>query len=587
MSEAAEIARKALSRGDLIGAYDATVAAIEAGDDSGAIRHQQILALARMGDTDRAMARFAEYGLEGSSNVDERTIGARILKDRAFNKPAGPARQEAMERAFEAYHDVYEATKDSFPGINAATLALLAGREAESRALAEALLADPDVAAPADYWKAATRAEALLLLGRTEEVTELLGSDAIRSSTDLGGRSSTLRQLGMIAAHLGMSPHERATLVAPLRPPRVLHYCGHMFGADPADEARVRAAVDAVLDEEEVGIAYGALACGSDIVAAEALLRRGVELNVVMPFEEQDFLEQSVRPGGPGWEDRYRACLRAAKRVIHASPMAYFGNPDQYGYASRMAMGLACLRAEHLAAEAIQLAIWDGVAPGGPAGTGADVLAWQEAGGRTRTVEPGPVMRGLERPPPRIVTRAERALAAILFTDFAGFSKLGETVLPVFWDGVMRIIADVLDAHGDAVVSRNSWGDALYGVIGSAPAAAEISLQIQDALDDFDYSLLGLEGKGGRMRIGAHYGPAYRAIDHITGRLSFYGNEVSKAARIEPVTPTGAVFVTEPFAAILALEAPDRFDCRYVGRIQLAKGYGSYPMYRLTRADSL
>ena len=101
MSEAAEIARKALSRGDLIGAYDATVAAIEAGDDSGAIRHQQILALARMGDTDRAMGKFAESGLEGSSNVDERTIGARILKDRAFNTPAGPARQEAMERAFE------------------------------------------------------------------------------------------------------------------------------------------------------------------------------------------------------------------------------------------------------------------------------------------------------------------------------------------------------------------------------------------------------------------------------------------------------------------------------------------------------
>ena len=48
------------------------------------------------------------------------------------------------------------------------------------------------------------------------------------------------------------------------------------------------------------------------------------------------------------------------------------------------------------------------------------------------------------------------------------------------------------------------------------------------------------------MRIGAHYGPAYRTIDHITGRTTFYGTEVSKAARIEPVTPPGAVFVTEP-----------------------------------------
>lgn len=585
MSDAAKTAKAALARGDLIGAYDATVAAIADGDTSGAIRHQQILALARMGDTDRAMGLFQAYGLDGSANVDERSIGARIWKDRAFNTPAGPARQEAMERAFEAYHDVYRASGDSFPGINAATLALLAGREADSRGLAHALLDDPAVAAPADYYKAATRAEALLLLGRTAEVTEVLGSEVIKGSADLGGRSSTLRQLGMIAAHLGLSEHERATLLAPLAPPRVLHYCGHMFGADAAAEARVRAQVDAVLDEEDVGFAYGALACGADIVAAEALLDRGVELNVILPFEEEDFLVQSVLPGGPGWEARYHACRARAKHTIFSSPMAYFGNPDQYGYASRMAMGLTCLRAEHLAAEPIQLAIWDGLAPEGPAGTGADVLAWQGAGGRTRSVDPGAVRRGLDRPAPRIVTTSERALAAILFTDFEGFSKLSEVVLPEFWDGVMKIIADVLDAHGDLVVSRNSWGDALYGVMSSAPAAAEIALQLQDALDKFDYTLLGLQGTGGRMRIGAHYGPAYKAIDHITGRINFYGNEVSMAARIEPVTPTGAVFVTEPFAAILALEAPDRFVCRYVGRIQLAKAYGSYPMYRLTRTD--
>ena len=45
MSRVADLAQKALSRGDLIGAYDATVTAIAGGDDSNAIRHQQILAL--------------------------------------------------------------------------------------------------------------------------------------------------------------------------------------------------------------------------------------------------------------------------------------------------------------------------------------------------------------------------------------------------------------------------------------------------------------------------------------------------------------------------------------------------------------
>jgi len=583
MDEASILAKAALARGDLIAAYDLTTAAIDEGDPGGTVRHQQVLALARMGDTERAMGLFSAYGLDRSNNAHERAIGARLLKDRALAAPAGPERQEAILRAHEAYHSIYSDSGDSFPGINAATLALLAGDSAQSRDLAAALLADPAVAAAGDYYMAATRAEALLLLGRTAEVTETLAREAIRASGDYGGRSSTLRQLGMVAAHLGMGEGERRALLAPLAPPRVAHYCGHMFGADPSAEAPIRAALDLLLDEEGIGFAYGALACGADILVAEALLDRGVELHVVLPFEEEDFLLQSVRPGGEGWEARYRACRDRAASIVYASPMAFFGNPAQYGYASRTAMGLARLRAEHLAAEAVQIAIWDGVAVDGPAGTGADVASWAAAGERTRIVDPGPVERGLERPAPRVTTPYERALAAILFTDFKGFSTLSEAALPSFWEGVMGVVAEVLDAHESEVECRNSWGDALYAVMSSAPTAAEIALQLQDRLSRFDYATLGMDGSGG-MRIGAHYGPAYRTTDHITGRITYYGTEVSKAARIEPVTPPGAVFVTEPFAAILALEARGRFICRYVGRIALAKKYGDYPMYRLTRS---
>jgi class 3 adenylate cyclase len=583
MSEAADLAKAALARGDLISAYDLTTAAIAEGDPGGTIRHQQLLALARMGDTERAMGLFQAYGLDGSEDPHERAIGARLLKDRALAAPPGEGRQEALSRAHDAYLAIYLESRDAFPGINAATLAMLAGRVDESRALAAALLDDPAVAAAGDYYKAATRAEALLLLGRTGEVTEALAAAAIAGSADLGGRSSSLRQLAMVAAHLGMSEAERAALVAPLAPPRVVHYCGHMFGAAPEAEARIRAALDAILAEEDIGFAYGALACGADLVAAEALLDRGIELHVILPFEEEDFLAQSVRPGGAGWEARYRACRTRAASLVFASPMAYFGNPAQYGYAGRMAMGMARLRADHLAAEPIQIAIWDGAAADGPAGTGADVAAWAAAGGRTRIVDPGAIERALTRPEPRVTTPYERALAAILFTDFKGFSTLSEAALPSFWEGVMGVVAEVLDAHDGEVECRNSWGDALYAVTTSAPAAAEIALQLQDRLAKFDYATLGLDGSGG-MRIGAHYGPAYRTTDLITSRITYYGTEVSKAARIEPVTPPGAVFVTEPFAAILALEAKGRFRCRYVGRIALAKKYGDYPMYRLTRA---
>jgi len=583
MSEAAAIAKEALARGDLIAAYDATVSAIAEGDESGAVRHQQVLALARLGDTERAMELFERYGLDSSGDPHERAVGARLLKDRALAAPVGE-RQFALERAFEAYHSIYRESRDSFPGINAATLALLAGNEARARELATALLADPAVAAAGDYYRAVTKAEALLILDRTDEVTEALNAPSVRDSRDFGARSSSCRQLAMVAAHLGLDEARQVGLLAPLAPPRVMHFCGHMFAADPKSESRLAAEVGVILDEEVIGFAYGALACGSDLIVAEEALKRGVKLHVVLPFAEEDFLAQSVLPGGEGWLARYRAVLDRAARITFASEIEFFGDPVQYGYASRMAMGMARLRAEHLAGEAIQLAIWDGRPSNGPAGTGADVAAWREQEGRSRIVDPGSVDRNLTRPPPRVRSAYERNLAAILFTDFKGFSTLSESALPAFWDGVMRIVAEVLDGHEDDVECRNSWGDALYAVTSSASSAAEIALQLQDRLAQYDYATLGMDGSGG-MRIGAHYGPAYRTIDHITGRITFYGTEVSKAARIEPVTPPGAVFVTEPLAAILALEGRDRYTSRYVGRIALAKKYGDYPMYRLTRAD--
>ena len=583
MSRAADLAKAAIARGDLIAAYDITVSAIAGGDSSTQVRHQQVLALARMGDVERASELFAAYGLDRSSHPHERAAGARLLKDRALALPPGQPRAASLRTAFDAYYSIYRESGDSFPGINAATLALLAGETERAKELAQALLAAPAIAAAENYYDAATKAEALLVLGREAEAAEALRAAVDHAPTDYGARSSTMRQLAMIAEHLGLDPAAEAELLRPVSPPRVAHFCGHMFAEDDAAEARVKTRIGAILHEEKIGFAYGSLACGGDLLFAEAALERGVELHVVLPFEEQDFIAQSVAPGGAGWLVRYRNCREAVASVTLASEMEYFGDPGQFGYASRVAMGMARLRARHLCGEAVQVAIWDGGASNGPAGTGADVAAWRDSGGRSCIVGPGDVDRALDRPDPRIRSDHERALAAILFTDFAGFSTLKETALPAFWGGVMRRVADVLDAHEQEVVCRNSWGDALYAVADSASAAAGIALELQDTLAAFDYATLGLDGGGG-MRVGVHYGSAYRTTDHITGRTTFYGTEVSKAARIEPVTPPGAVFVTEPMAAILALEAGELFACRYVGRIPLAKKYGDYPMYRLSRA---
>ena len=115
MSSAAERAKAAIARGDLIGAFDEAVSAIAQGDESSAIRYSQVLALARMGDTDRAAELFESYGLSASQDPHEQAIGARIAKDRALALPPGVARQQALTEAAEAYGAIYAQSGDSFP----------------------------------------------------------------------------------------------------------------------------------------------------------------------------------------------------------------------------------------------------------------------------------------------------------------------------------------------------------------------------------------------------------------------------------------------------------------------------------------
>ena len=85
------------------------------------------------------------------------------------------------------------------------------------------------------------------------------------------------------------------------------------------------------------------------------------------------------------------------------------------------------------------------------------------------------------------------------------------------------------------------------------------------------------------MRLGGHFGPVSSGVDPILKAPSFFGAHVSKAARIEPITPPGEVYVTEHFAAKLALDPKNEFECEYVGEIPMAKDYGNLRMYLLRR----
>ena len=596
-----EAVKREERRGELLAAFDLAERGLDDHPDDLALKHRAVLALARAGATVEAARRFEQYGLADVPEEDIAALRARIAKDTAL-ATSGAERRRLAARAAELYGGIAARTGGYYTAINAATLWLIAGDAERARELATSVLELLDRTGEQSYYAAATRGEAHLLLGDLTAARDALESAAARHGDDYGALATTRRQLRTICEVQGTD----AALLSPLAGPAIVHFCGHRITGGPGKgrfppEAAANAAtrLAEVVKRHPAGFAYGSLASGADIMWAEALLAAGAELHVVLPFVREEFINQSVRPAGERWVERFESCLDAATVVDYATKDAFLGDDVLFRYCSELAMGLALLRGRYLDAEVRQFALWDGGAPDGAAGTAIDVATWRRGGRPLTIVSPDGPEPGIEEvpgsavapgPPAAAATGADgrsgRVVRAMLFGDVKGFSKLTDEQLPVFSRLFLGDFAAAVNRHRTDVWHRNTWGDALYVVLSDASTAAACALELQDQLGQLDLDAEGLPTTLA-LRLGGHVGPVFPTYDPVLETEGFMGSHVSRTARIEPVTPPGAVYVTEPFAAALVLAERSEFTCDYVGHMKAAKDYGRLRMYRLRRADAL
>jgi len=588
----AEIDRD-MADGEYLQAYDAAERALDEYPDDAGFRHKAVLALARTGAIGQAAERFERYGLNDVRDEETLALAARLAKDLAL-AAEGAARLDLLAQSADAYKRAYEVEGGYYPAINVATLLFLAHRRDDAAPWAERVLAlTREDRNGGDYYALASRAEALLLLGRADEAAAAIAAAVAAGDSGVAVRSVTLKQLRLICGHMQADD----ALLVPLAPPAVVHFFGHIVappgapGRFPADQAEaVRREIDRVFARRPVSRAIGSIAAGADILAAEAALDAGVELDLVLPFGLEEFIEISVAPAGADWVPRMRACLERARRIHHVTEDAYLGDDALFGYASEYALGLASLRARLLATDLYQLAVWDGVegAPDAVAGTAHDLAIGRKLGCGQEIVSVTASPPNASMPAAPAATEAEtpkffRAPRSLLFGDFKGFSKLTDAQLPVYVEHVLGLCAAVLKDHSANLVFQNTWGDGLFLVFDDVAAAADCAFATQAAISAIDHAALGLPETLG-LRLGFHYGPVFETMDPVLQRKNCFGYHVSRAARVEPITPEKAVYVTEQTAAAMALACPDAYRCEYVGRLPLAKGYGSFPMYHVRAA---
>jgi class 3 adenylate cyclase len=364
-------------------------------------------------------------------------------------------------------------------------------------------------------------------------------------------------------------------------------------------ESSVALEISNRIDKLKPGFGFASAACGSDILFLEAMLEHGAEISIVLPYNEEEFLRDSVDflPESD-WGARFRRVRDKAARVITASAQRLEIGGVSYEFCNDLILGLATIRAHRLGADLVSLAVWDGMGGDGPGGAASAVQDWRSRGYEPEIIElatlaGGATLRGAEELVGSHLAGSGQAessptesnafgsrIVAMLFADAVGFSKLTEPEVPRFVEHFLGAIAGLSKKFQEAILHKNTWGDGLYFVFGDVDLAGKFALDLADLVASTKWEEKGLR-PGLSLRIGLHAGPVYEFNDPITETRSYSGTHVSRAARIEPITPPGQVYASESFAALAAAQRTNYFTCDYVGQTPMAKSYGTLPTYHV------
>jgi class 3 adenylate cyclase/tetratricopeptide (TPR) repeat protein len=604
-----ETGEQLLKTGSPLQAYDTLAEGLKHFPADVRLLQLSALSLARSGASE--LARQILERLASDRNDDEETLGllARTYKDLAATSTDSSNRQQYLQKAFRCYFDAYAHSDGYWSGINAATTALLLNDKMQASDLAGRVrtqcLGGLETAPNGRerYWVLATLGEAALVLGEWSEAANWYSRAAAIGQDRLGNLVSTRRNARLIIRHLG---RDGAAIEACFRIPRVAVFSGHLIDRPERSEPRFPARLEADvarairnrMKDADIGFAYASAACGGDILFLECLSEMGAELDIVLPYHRDQFVQDSVDiVPGADWPARFAGVLGRAAQVITASDQRMSGSAVPFEYAFRFVDGLAALRSDELDTELLCVAVWDGKAGDGPGGTASAVEHWRQVGRRVEIIHLAELQRGhpvqVAPPaainvPPEIVksdslsTAFDARLVGLLFADARGFSALSEEQIPLFVEHFLGTLARELANPACAPILTNTWGDGLHLVFKNVLETGQCALRLSEAIRSIAWSERGLPSTLS-LRIGLHAGPAYACMDPVTQRLNYLGSHVSRAARIEPITPPGEVYASGAFAALARAEGIQEFICAYVGQTPLAKGYGTWPTYVVHR----
>lgn len=252
------------------------------------------------------------------------------------------------QQSRDTYLKNFVATNSYYTGINAAAMSAMLMQGSKAKELSRKVI---DLINPqtTDFWELATLGEAHLLIKEKEKSMAYYMAARKEAGTDWGKITSVYNQLWLLNHYLPVSKD----ILNIFAPPNVVAFTGHMIDAPhravsrfPASMApQVKEAIKGAIHTMNASIGYCSLACGADILFAEAMLESGGEVIALLPFDQEDFISTSVRFAGEEWVERYHALIKQV-RVTAVTADSYGGNDDLFSLLGKAIFGSAALRSQ-------------------------------------------------------------------------------------------------------------------------------------------------------------------------------------------------------------------------------------------------
>ena len=456
----------------------------------------------------------------------------------------------------DTYHQNFIATGNYYTGINAATMSIIAGKAVKGKEIAGELITKLSEESP-DFWEVATLAEAHLLKRDKAKSMALYFQLLQQAGDDWGKVNTVFNQLWLLNHYLPV-PTE---ILKAFSPPTVVAFIGHMV--DHKDrptprfpesiEANVKKGILNAIKTLHAKIGYCSLACGSDILFAEAMAETNAQVTIYLPFNTEDFLKTSVAFAGDHWVKRFDELIKKYPVKIMTTER-YDGNAELFSFHGTVLLGMTLLKSQMLHAEAALISVLSQ--------TNREVKS-----GGTRD------MAKIWPAPHKIVNINPDEFNSALHTIEKGTSSDGEpqhSVRPIRFL-LQALIVGMKHNEIEYLTTRIVKTDPPIFEVPQVVMVDEniVLAACESARGAMNFAQLILKNaKPENVRLSLHAGPV--SIDQSGGAPSVKGAATTEINIITKNALPGLIYCSEQVAAILVLDRQDLLF-RPVGKIEVAK----------------